>query len=71
MSSEQEAFYKLFGFQESMKSSLEFGAYAARVIQEEKNLYRLQIAETKTVNAVLAGKMKLTPESKPAVGDWV
>ncbi len=71
MSSEQEAFYKFFGFHESMNSSLESGAYAARVIQEEKSLYRLQIAEAKTVNAVLAGKFKLAPESRPVVGDWV
>lgn len=71
MSSEQEAFYKLFGFHESMRSLLQPGAVAGRVIQEEKSLYHLQVTETKTVNAVLTGKLKLSRDQKPAVGDWV
>lgn len=71
MSSEQEAFYTLFGFHDSMKSSLESNRLAARVIQEEKSLYRLQILAGKVVSATLAGKLKLTQDDKPVVGDWV
>jgi len=43
----------------------------ARVILEEKSLYRLQISEDLIVKAVLAGKARVSSDQKPAVGDWV
>lgn len=51
--------------------SFEKKSLIARVIQEEKSLYRLQINEELIVKATLAGKIRLSPNEKPAVGDWV
>jgi ribosome biogenesis GTPase len=46
----------------------------AKVINEERNLYRLQFSENEIVSASITGKMQFDAKSRadyPAVGDWV
>ncbi len=78
MSVSQKEFLLLFGwddFFENYRASLVSNIYIpARVVVEEKHLYRLQTNLDVDIWAAISGKMKNEAVSRvdyPAVGDWV
>lgn len=78
MINSQTEFLAQFGWHDFFESqclllSLE-SKLIARVINEEKNLYRLQYDRDKTTWSVITGKLQFNALSRadyPAVGDWV
>lgn len=81
MTDSQEEFLSLFGwnsFFENHKNRLPpsdiEGLLRARVIGEEKGLYRLQLGLHEILPAIISGKMQNEAQRRtdyPAVGDWV
>jgi ribosome biogenesis GTPase len=78
MINSQQEFLSLFGWNDFFQNqilpmSLE-NLFIARVINEEKQLYRLQLGIDKTAWSTVTGKMQFEARSRadyPAVGDWV
>lgn len=61
-------------FESSSDSFLSSGLLPARVITEQRNLYRVQVSRSTSVWASIRGKMQFNASSRqdyPAVGDWV
>lgn len=78
MISSQKEFLSHFGWNDFFESQVltlsSENLHIARVVNEEKNLYRVQVDKDKTIWASVAGKMQFTALSRedyPAVGDWV
>lgn len=77
LNSEQE-FMSLFGWDDFFASQLSHPVSSslipARVICEERNLYRVQLGFNEVLWASVTGKMQFNASSRehyPAVGDWV
>jgi ribosome biogenesis GTPase len=61
-------------FESDMPTTFLENLFIARVINEERNLYRLQVDMDKTILSSVPGKMKFEAtgrQSYPSVGDWV
>lgn len=80
MTSSQEEFRTHFGWRKYFAEQLPLmdedlrKLEIARVVGEERNLYRLQFNCSEILSAVITGKMQfkaLRREDYPAVGDWV
>ncbi len=77
MLNSDKGFLQLFGWDDFFESQMTDNVntlYPARVICEERNLYRVQIALDKVVMATISGKVQhnaVTRVDYPAVGDWV
>lgn len=75
MFSSDKEFLLLFGWTDFYESQLtDVNAHPARVICEERNLYRVQIAKDKVIMATISGKIQHNATTRidyPAVGDWV
>lgn len=74
----EEEFLSLFGWNDFFKSQklnpAAINSRPARVICEERNLYRLQIGMTEAYWAAVSGKLQFHAKGRvdyPAVGDWV
>jgi ribosome biogenesis GTPase len=78
MTNSQKEFLSHFGWNDFFESQVltmsSENLHIARVVNEEKNLYRVQLDKEKTIWASVAGKMQFSASSRedyPAVGDWV
>ncbi len=77
MLNSDKEFLQLFGWDDFFESQITDNVntlYPARVICEERNLYRVQIAKDKVIMATISGKVQhnaVTRVDYPAVGDWV
>jgi ribosome biogenesis GTPase len=77
MTNSSQEFLRLFGwdsFFESHLGQVSRSLFPARVICEERNLYRVQTGLTTAVWAAVSGKLQFNSNSRadfPAVGDWV
>lgn len=78
MISSQKEFLAHFGWGDFFESQIltmsSENLFIARVVNEEKNLYRVQVDKEKTIWATVTGKMQFEASSRedyPAVGDWV
>ncbi len=78
MISSQKEFLSRFGwdgfFQSQILTLSSESLFIGRVINEEKNLYRIQYGEEKTIWSAVSGKMNYEAMGRidyPAVGDWV
>ncbi len=82
MLSSQKEFLCLFGWDDFFESQIEIQSpnlvssslYPARIICEEKNLYRIQLSLDDVRWASVSGKMQFNAINRtdyPAVGDWV
>lgn len=78
MTNSQKEFLSHFGWNDFFESQVltmsSENLHIARVVNEEKNLYRVQVDKEKTIWASVAGKMQFTALSRedyPAVGDWI
>lgn len=78
MISSQKEFLSHFGWNDFFESQVltlsSENLHIARVVNEEKHLYRLQMSKDQSIWATVAGKMLFaasTREDYPAVGDWV
>ena len=76
MTSSQKEFLIRFGWDDFSENQLTdlADAIPARVINEERGLYRVQIAADESIWANVSGKMQFSARGRidfPAVGDWV
>lgn len=78
MSNSQKEFLSLFGwddfFESQLSEPLSNSSFPARVICEERSLYRVQLGLNQVLWASVSGKMQYSAASRahyPAVGDWV
>lgn len=77
MTNSEKEFLSVYGWSDSLhqdQSMVPSHLKLARVINEEKNLYRVQLSLTESVNATVSGKFNFSATGRidyPAVGDWV
>ena len=80
MNDSQKEFYDCFGLDDFFKNQLatitknEPNLRLGKVINEERNLYRIQMSMNETRSGIVTGKWAYTAQNRidyPAVGDWV
>ncbi|MES2803484.1 MAG: ribosome small subunit-dependent GTPase A [Bdellovibrionota bacterium] len=78
MLSSEEEFLELFGWDDFFESQIpdrvSSSLFPARIVCEERNLYRVQLGLNQALWASVSGKMQfnaITRVDYPAVGDWV
>lgn len=78
MLNSKKEFLSLFGwddfFESQISDNISSSVFPARVICEEKGLYRVQVGNNQIFWAIITGKMMFNAQGRldyPAVGDWV